>query len=102
MQIWLVTVGYCNNLLTLVCLGYIYGYPKELDYSDLIKIPDNYIQLDAFCRVIPEPFTLPEKFASLPGDKLIYFSLGSMGTADVELIKKITGILAKTPYKVII
>ena len=83
--------------------GYIYGCPKELDYDDVITIPDNYIQIDAFCREVPEPFQLPEEITSRkPDQKLIYFSLGSMGSVDVDLVKKISSLLSKTGHKIIV
>ena len=54
-------------------------------------------------RQIPEPFELPKEIVEMPGEKLIYLSMGSMGSVDVELMKRITSILAKNPnYKVII
>nr|XP_027201444.1 uncharacterized protein LOC113795461 [Dermatophagoides pteronyssinus] len=82
-----------------------YGYPKELDYTDIIgKMPDNFIRLDAFCRQESEPFQLPEEFQSKlkPDDKLIYLSLGSYGSMDVLLMKRLVEALSKTPYKYIV
>lgn len=80
----------------------IYGYPEELDYSDVYKIPENFARVDAFIRDIPEPWELPKAVQDLPGKKLIYFSLGSMGSVDVQLMKRLTTIFAKTPYKYIV
>ncbi|KAH9400338.1 hypothetical protein TYRP_001903 [Tyrophagus putrescentiae] len=81
--------------------GYIYGYPEELDYHDVIRIPENYIRVDGFCRESTEPFQLPEGFRK-ESEKLIFFSLGSMGGVDVELMKRVTSILSKTPHKTIV
>ena len=74
--------------------GWIYGYPKEIDYDDVLKISDKYIRVDAFCRETPEPFQLPEGFHK-EGEKLIYFSLGSMGSVDTDLVQRVAGILSK-------
>ncbi|XP_027205156.2 NDP-glycosyltransferase YjiC-like [Dermatophagoides pteronyssinus] len=82
-----------------------YGYPKELDYTDIIELPENIIQLDAFCRQeTNEPYELPDEFKSKlkPDDKLIYVSLGSMGSIDVDLMKRIVQALSKSPYKYIV
>ncbi|OTF77865.1 UDP-glucuronosyltransferase-like protein, partial [Euroglyphus maynei] len=81
-----------------------YGYPKELDYFDIVERPENFIQLDAFCRETPEPFELPEEFRSKlnAGDRLIYLSLGSIGSMDVPLMKRIVQALSKTPYKYVV
>lgn len=80
----------------------IYGFPAELDYDDIAPRPKNLVGVDAFCRELPEPFEVPEKLARKPGEKLIYVSLGSMGSIDVELMKRITSVLAKTPHKYIV
>ena len=83
----------------------IYQYPLELDYTNHgFKLPDNFVGLDAFVRQDPEKFVLPEEFTSIKteSEKKIYFSLGSMGSFDVELMEKIVAILAKLPYKVIV
>lgn len=82
----------------------IYQFPEELDYHDVIEIPKNYIRVDAYCREEPGTFELPESFQNKlkPTDKLIYFSLGSMGSFDVPLMKKILATLAKTPYYYIV
>ncbi|KAI2797952.1 hypothetical protein BLOT_013861 [Blomia tropicalis] len=79
----------------------IYGYPKELDYQDIVPVPERYISCDAFCLTNPDSFKLPDGFHK-PGEKLIYVSLGSMGSVDVELMKRITSVLAKTQHKYII
>ncbi len=80
----------------------LYGFPLELDYQDIVPLQPTYCQVDAFCRVAPEPFTLPQKLNFKPGvDKLIFVSMGSMGSIDVQLNLKFAAALAKTPYKVI-
>lgn len=81
--------------------GYIYGYPEELDYHDVVKIPEKYIRVDGFLRESKESFELPRGFRK-EGEKLIFFSLGSMGGVDIDLMKRVTGILSKTPYKTIV
>ncbi|KAI2810601.1 hypothetical protein BLOT_001764 [Blomia tropicalis] len=82
----------------------IYQYPAELDYDDVIKIPDNFVRVDAFCREEAGSFTVPEKLRSKmsPGDKLIFLSLGSMGSCDIALMKKIVAILSKTKHYYIV
>lgn len=64
----------------------LYGFPKELDYDDIIPIPPKTIRVDAFCREdnTSEPFELPESFMKKPG-KIIYLSMGSMGSGMLKL-----------------
>ncbi|OTF78288.1 hypothetical protein BLA29_007421, partial [Euroglyphus maynei] len=93
-KIFLLTSPYLN----------IYGCPEELDYTDLAKLPDNYIRIDTYCRKIAEKFELPTEFKKKihPEDKLIYLSLGSMAGFDVDLMKKLVKILGKTSHKYIV
>lgn len=79
----------------------IYGYPEELDYTDIVPMPEKFARVDAYCREIVEPFELPEKFAKRPG-KMIYVSLGSMGSVDVDLIQRIINTVANTEHKYIV
>nr|XP_027206016.1 UDP-glucuronosyltransferase 1-6-like [Dermatophagoides pteronyssinus] len=82
----------------------IYGFPEELDYTDLAKLPDNYIRMDTYCRKTAEKFELPDEFKKKiqTEDKLIYLSLGSMAGFDVELMKRLVKILGKTSHKYIV
>ena len=76
----------------------IYGYPEELDYTDIVTLPEHFIRVDAFCRELPELFKLPDEFKVQPTDKLIYLSMGSMGSCNLELMKRFVRVLSKTPY----
>lgn len=83
----------------------LYQFPKELDYDDVIRIPDNYLQVDAFCREeLGGTFELPAKLKDQmkPGDKLLYFSLGTIGSTNVDLLQRIIDMLARTPHFYII
>lgn len=80
----------------------IYQYPAELDYDDVIRIPPNFLRVDAFCREEPSgtSYKLPLDFKKRmkPGDKLIYLSMGSMGSCNVTLMRRLVTILSATPY----
>jgi len=79
----------------------IYGYPLELDYQDRVKLPEIFAQIDSFSRESAEQFRLPEGFVQ-PGEKLIYFSLGSMGCIDADLMNRIISMFRNTPHKYIV
>ena len=82
----------------------IYGYPEELDYHDRVPRRAKFIHVDAYIRESSSndsPFKLPEGFHK-SGQKLVYLSLGSMGAVDVDLIKRITTVLGRTPHKYIV
>lgn len=78
----------------------IYGFPLELDYMDIVKLPDNFIRLDAFCRYEIEQFEFPDEFRSKiqPKDKLIYLSLGSLGSCHVELMNRLINELSRAVH----
>ncbi|NP_001310077.1 uncharacterized UDP-glucosyltransferase YjiC-like [Tetranychus urticae] len=81
-----------------------YHYPEGLDYRECgPKICDKWIRVDASIRQSdgPQVFTIPESLADLPG-KLIFFSLGSLGSVDVDLMRKLIDILAKSPHRFIV
>lgn len=60
----------------------LYACPLELDYQDIVPIPENYCQIDAFSRVMPQEsskqFALPSELNVQPGDKVIYLSMGKV------------------------
>ena len=83
----------------------IYAYPKELDYD--IEVPKNCFRIDAFSRDLPEKditdFSFPEEFLKREkGVGLIYLSMGSMGGADVELMKKLVEMISDSKHKFVV
>jgi len=84
----------------------LYGFPEELDYTDIRPLPDKWFRIDAFIREGEEEFKLPEKLAKNQNindsGKLIYLSLGSMGSVDVNLMKRLIAILSKSSHKFIV
>lgn len=83
------------------CLG-----PDELSLDRVPKLKpmdNSWFRLE---HTIDEPesgsrFDIPVQLKSLPG-KLIYFSLGTLVTADTELINRLLGMLSKSPNKFIV
>jgi len=79
----------------------IYMYPKELDYTEFRPNPPNWHHFEAFVRSSNAQFEIPEQLKVLPG-KLVYFSMGSIGTAELGCIKRLVAILAKSPHRFIV
>ncbi|WP_312182194.1 glycosyltransferase [Arthrobacter sp.] len=70
----------------------IYVYPEELDYTARRPLGADWTRVDSAVRETEAAADLPEHF--LDGIKpLIYFSLGSLGGADVELMQRTVDIL---------
>ncbi|XP_054153075.1 NDP-glycosyltransferase YjiC-like [Oppia nitens] len=105
---WIQELGFpihnSDNILPISPFLNIYGYPEELDYLDVRPIPDNFCPIDAFIRKDPKEFKIPDKFQNREktNSKLIYLSMGSMGSVDVNLMKRFVDILSKTRHKYII
>ncbi len=79
-----------------------YGYPEELDYLDERPLPPNWFRCDSLTRSLTEEkFEIPDELKSKSG-KMIYFSLGSMGGMDIDLMKRLISILAKSSNRFIV
>jgi MGT family glycosyltransferase len=75
----------------------LYLYPCEMDYQRSQPLGLKWQQLDSCVRSVEEAFEVP------PGDgALVYVSLGSLGSADVELMNRLVATLAKTPHRYVV
>jgi MGT family glycosyltransferase len=79
----------------------LYLYPDELDYPRTQPLGDTWHNLQASVRATDAAYALPDGFrdGSAP---LLYLSLGSLGSADVELMRTLIAELADAPYRVIV
>jgi MGT family glycosyltransferase len=76
-------------------------YPGEVDYPRAELLGSTWHNLEASVRTTDEPWELPEPLASADGP-LVYLSLGSLGSADVGLMKTLIATLADSPFRVIV
>jgi len=79
----------------------LYVYPEVADYTRTQPLGAGWLRLDSSVRHTDSGFTLPEPLAGRDGS-LVYFSLGSLGSADVELMRRVLDCLAKTPHRYIV
>jgi len=79
----------------------LYVYPELADYQRVRPLGPSWHRLDSSVRQTDEEFVLPQAIASRDGP-LIYFSLGSLGSADVPLMQRVIGCLSATPYRYIV
>jgi MGT family glycosyltransferase len=75
----------------------LYLYPAELDYERTRPLAPSWQRLDSCVRNSDEPFEPPSGDGSL-----IYVSLGSLGSADVELMNRLIAALAETPHRYVV
>ncbi len=79
----------------------LYVYPAELDYTDARPLDDAWQRLDSSVRETDGTADLPASFTD--GSRpLIYFSLGSLGSADVGLMRRVIAALAELDANVIV
>lgn len=79
----------------------LYVYPEELDYTALRPLDSSWHRIDSSVRETEAAIELPAMFTR--GDlPLIYFSLGSLGSADVPLMNRILSVLGKLDVLVIV
>ena len=76
-------------------------YPAEADYARERPPAPTWHRLDSCVRASDEPFDLPTDLAK-PTGRLIYLSLGSLGSADVELMQRLIDVLGRSEHRVIV
>ena len=72
-----------------------------MDNTDFRPNPPNWLRFDTFMIKSNQQFVVPEKLKNKPG-KLIFFSLGSLSSINVELMKKFINCLADLPHRFIV
>ncbi|MFG2115677.1 glycosyltransferase [Streptomyces sp. NPDC048718] len=77
----------------------LYVYPEAADYERTLD--PAWHRLDSSVRETDEKFELPAALRDGDG-ALIYFSLGSLGSADLGLMRRVIGVLAGTPHRYIV
>jgi UDP:flavonoid glycosyltransferase YjiC (YdhE family) len=78
----------------------LYIYPELADYQRIRPLGPSWHRLDSSVRQTDQKFVLPETVAG--SGALIYFSLGSLGSADVQLMRRVVNCLSSTPYRYIV
>ncbi len=79
----------------------LYLYPAEADYDRSRPLGPTWHRLDSCVRASDVTWSLPEGLAGRPG-RLIYLSLGSLGSADIGLMQRLVDVLGRTEHRVIV
>ena len=75
----------------------LYLYPEEADYARSRPLGAAWQRLGSCVREVAEPWEPP------PGEgKLVYLSLGSLGSGDVGLMRRLIGFLAESDHRVVV
>ncbi len=76
----------------------LYLFPAELDYPRGRPLGPTWHNLQTSVRDTDDPWEPPAD----DGRPLVYLSLGSLGSADVELMRLLVGLLADTPCRYVV
>jgi len=79
----------------------LYLYPEIADYRRSRPLAPTWHRLDSSVRETEDPFEVPEHLREGDG-ALIYLSLGSLGSADVDLMKRLVDVLSRTPHRYLV
>ena len=81
----------------------LYVYPGEADYTDARPLDATWHRMDSSVRETDAAYEVPSELASgLEGSALIYLSLGSLGGADVDLMRRLIDVLGRTRHRFIV
>jgi MGT family glycosyltransferase len=72
-------------------------YPREVDYRRAQPLDGAWHNLEASVRATDAGWEPPQGDGSL-----VYLSLGSLGSADVELMQRLIDTLADTPHRIVV
>jgi MGT family glycosyltransferase len=79
----------------------LYVYPEAVDYPR--DMGATWHRLQSSVRATEAELVLPDVLTDRPeGSALVYLSLGSLGSADVELMKRLVDVLSRTPHRYIV
>jgi MGT family glycosyltransferase len=79
----------------------LYVFPEELDYVAARPLDGTWHRLESSVRGTDAAFTVPDSIAD-DGRPLVYFSLGSLGSADLDVMQRTLAVLAGPPYRFIV
>lgn len=77
----------------------LYLYPAEVDYERSAPLAPTWHRIDTCVRRSDEAALLPERIASGAGG-LVYLSLGSLGSADVDLMRRLVDVLSRSRHRI--
>lgn len=82
----------------------IYAYPEELDYLDIRPLPPTFKAFPHFIRLsekAEKDFSIPKEFLNQKLGKLVFVSMGSMGSVCRVLMSRLVEMLSKSPNRFI-
>jgi MGT family glycosyltransferase len=79
----------------------LYLYPAEADYSRRHPLDQSWHRVESCVRSSDAAFEIPAQLRDGEGG-LVYLSLGSLGSADVDLMRRLVDVLGRTKHRYIV
>ncbi len=79
----------------------LYLYPAEADYARARPLAPTWRRLDSCVRDTEARWHLPDQVRGGDG-ALVYLSLGSLGSADVDLMRRLVDVLGRTRHRFVV
>ncbi|MEX0984697.1 MAG: glycosyltransferase [Actinomycetota bacterium] len=79
----------------------LYLYPEAADYPRQRPLGPTWHRLESSVRTTEEAWEIPDALREGPG-ALVYLSLGSLGSADVDLMRRLVSVLADSPHRFVV
>jgi MGT family glycosyltransferase len=79
----------------------LYVYPEEVDYRRSRPLAPTWHRLETCVRRSDDVAELPPHVASGDG-ALVYLSLGSLGSADVDLMRRLVDVLSRSRHRIVV
>jgi UDP:flavonoid glycosyltransferase YjiC (YdhE family) len=79
----------------------LYLYPAAADYRRERPLAPTWHQLESCVRETGASWAMPDRLGEAGGG-LVYLSLGSLGSADVELMQRLVDVMGRTRHGVIV
>jgi MGT family glycosyltransferase len=77
-------------------------YPDAADYLRTKPLAPTWHRLESSVRDTEEPWSVSEHLSDDGDGSLVYLSLGSLGSADVDLMRRLVDVLSRTSHRYIV
>jgi MGT family glycosyltransferase len=77
-------------------------FPDAADYLRSNSLAPTWHRLESSVRETEEPWSLPDTLGDGGEGGLVYLSLGSLGSADVDLMRRLVDVLSRTRHRYIV
>jgi MGT family glycosyltransferase len=77
-------------------------FPDAADYLRSNQMAPTWHRLESSVRDTEEPWSVPDTLGDDGDASLVYLSLGSLGSADVDLMRRLVDVLSRTRHRYIV